>query len=194
MTSVNLVKLQRKMKKELDADRYQHTLGVMFTAASLAMCYGEDVGKAQLAGLLHDCAKCIPNDKKLKLCSKYHLEVSQLERETPSLLHARLGAELARDEYGIDDEEIISAICWHTTGKPEMTLLEKIIYVADYIEPMRWKADRLTEIRALSFSDLDRAVYMTMEDTLAYLQSSTDKVDPVTREAFEYYSGLMKER
>ena len=194
MSTINILKLEKKVKKVLNEDRFQHTLGVMYTSAALAMCHGADVEKAQIAGLLHDCAKCIPNDKKLKLCSKYHIEVSEIERQAPSLLHARLGAEVARDEYGIEDEEILGAICWHTTGKPAMSLLEEIVFIADYIEPMRWKAQRLDEIRRLSFSDLDRAVYMTMQDTLMYLQNTVTQVDPTTKDAFEYYSRLIKER
>ena len=132
-----IIKIQHVLKKELDDNRYQHTLGVMYTAASMAMCYDVDVLKALYAGLLHDCAKCIPNDKKLHLCGKYGFTVSDIERENPSLLHAKLGACLAHEKYGVTDKEIIHAIESHTTGCPAMTMLEKIIYIADYIEPGR---------------------------------------------------------
>ena len=94
-------------------------------------------GQDLLAGLLHDCAKCIPGENKIKMCEKYHLNVSEVERENPSLLHAKLGAFLAAKKYHIEDKEIINAIASHTTGHPHMTLLEKIIYIADYIEPGR---------------------------------------------------------
>lgn len=87
-----ITKIRRKMMTELDKERYEHTLGVMYTAASLAMRYDEDIEKALLAGLLHDCAKCIPGDTKIKLCKKYHLSVSEVEKKNPSLLHAKLGA------------------------------------------------------------------------------------------------------
>lgn len=83
-----------------------------------------------MPGLLHDCAKCIPNDKKLHLCGKYGFTVSDIERENPSLLHAKLGACLAHEKYGVTDKEIIHAIESHTTGCPAMTMLEKIIYIA----------------------------------------------------------------
>lgn len=193
MTSVNLVKLQRKMKKELDADRYQHTLGVMFTAASLAMCYGEDVGKAQLAGLLHDCAKCIPNDRKLKMCQEYGIEISKVELKAPYLLHSKLGAYLAREKYGVEDEDVLGAILWHTTGRPNMTTLEKIIFIADYIEPARFKAQNLAEVRRLAFHDLSLTVCRILEDTLHYLDSGKGEIDPMSRSAYRYYHKLFFE-
>ena len=193
MTSVNLVKLQRKMKKELDADRYQHTLGVMFTAASLAMCYGEDVGKAQLAGLLHDCAKCIPNDRKLKMCQEYGIEISKGALKAPYLLHSKLGAYLAREKYGVEDEDVLGAILWHTTGRPNMTTLEKIIFIADYIEPARFKAQNLAEVRRLAFHDLNLTVCRILEDTLHYLDSGKGEIDPMSRSAYRYYHKLFFE-
>ena len=194
MADYNLAKLQKKLKKELDAARFQHTLGVMYTAASLAMCYGQDVEKALIAGLLHDCAKCIPNDKKVKLCEKYGLPMTNIEKQAPFLLHAKLGAYLADKLYGVDDPEILGAIEWHTTGRPGMTMLEKIVYLADYIEPNRWKAQNLPEIRAMAFRDIDMAVYMTLRDTLAYLQSGSGEVDTMTQEAFVFYDTVMKNR
>ena len=91
-----ILKIQHTLKKDLDENRYQHTLGVMYTSASMAMRYDVDVQKALYAGLLHDCAKCIPGDKKIHLCEKYGLSVSEVEKENPSLLHAKLGACLAQ--------------------------------------------------------------------------------------------------
>ena len=190
MNQYNIPKMQRKLKKELDDDRYRHTLGVMYTSAALAMRYGADLEKAQVAGLLHDCAKCIPNEKKIKMCEKYQIPISRVEQGAPFLLHSKLGACLAKMKYEVADEEILQAIVWHTTGKPEMTLLEKIVFLADYIEPMRWKASNLEEIRRMAFLDLDRAVYMTLRDTLFYLEKGTGEVDEMTRTAYEYYADL----
>ncbi len=190
MGKYNLDKLEKKLKKDLDKARYVHTLGVMYTAASLAMCHGEDLERTMTAGLLHDCAKCIPNDEKVQLCRKYGLKISKVEMKNPHLLHAKLGACLARDKYGIKDEKILSAIYWHTTGKPEMTLLEKIIFVADYIEPGRSKAPNLTEIRKKAFSNLDKAVLMTLKDTLAYLKEEKACLDNQTVVAYNYYKNL----
>ena len=96
-------KMQKKLKSHLDKERYEHTLGVMYTAAAMAMCHGEDMEKALTAGLLHDCAKCIPGDKKLRLCGRYHLSISEAEESNPSLLHAKLGAYLAAKKYPGED-------------------------------------------------------------------------------------------
>ena len=113
-----ILKLQKKMKNELDHDRYEHTIGVMHTAACLAMRYEEDMDRALLAGLLHDCAKCIPAEEKIKMCKKNHIEIAEAEKDNPGLLHAKLGAFLAKEKYGITDESILRAIRFHTTGCP----------------------------------------------------------------------------
>lgn len=187
MGGYNIHKMQKKLKKYMDEARYAHTLGVMYTAAALAMCHGEDIERAQVAGLLHDSAKCIPNPKKLKLCRQNDIPVTDAEYKAPYLLHAKLGAYLAREKYHVQDSEILSAIECHTTGKPAMTLLEKIIFISDYIEPLRSKAENLAEVRRLAFWDLDRAVYITMRDTLRYLERGNASLDEQTVVAYNYY-------
>ena len=154
MADYDFAKIEKKLSKYLEEDRFQHTMGVMYTSACLAMVHGYDVKDAQVAGLLHDCAKCIPNKKKLKMCSEHNIPVSDFELGHPFLLHARLGAYIAHEKYGIDNQEILSAINYHTTGRCDMSLLEKIIYIADYIEPMRYKASRLPEIRKIGAASL----------------------------------------
>ena len=188
MAEYDLKLLQKQMKQELTEDRYEHTLGVMYTAESLAMRYGVDMTKAAVAGLLHDCAKCIPNGQKLKLCKKHNIEVSELEKKNPSLLHAKLGAYMAKKAYGVQDEEILDAIRWHTTGKPEMSMLDMIIYMADYIEPNRDKAPNLREIRKLSFLNIEEALCRVLESTLSYLkEGNIDAIDPMTKSCYEFY-------
>ena len=142
-----LKKLTREMEKVQEPKRFVHTQGVEYTAAALAMRYGEDVERAQVAGLLHDCAKCMGNDKLLSACEKHHIPVTDVERRNPYLLHAKVGSYLAKKEYKVEDPEILSAILYHTTGHPNMTLLEKIIFTADYIEPGRKQAPNLKIIR-----------------------------------------------
>lgn len=193
MANYNLIKLQKKVKKELDSSRFQHTMGVMYTAAALAMCYGADIERAQVAGLLHDCAKCIPNDKKIRMCKERQIEITKVELSSPFLLHSKLGAYLAKEKYGVEDPEILSAIQWHTTGRPNMTTLEKIIFTADYIEPLRSKAENLPEVRKLAFHDLNLTICRILEDTLHYLDSGQGEIDPVSRSAFRYYHNLFFE-
>ncbi len=183
----DLKKIKKKLKNELDESRYEHTIGVMDTAACLAMRYGADLTQALVAGLLHDCAKCIPNDKKLKLCRKNGIEVTPFEEKAPFLLHAKLGAWMAEHEYHVSDPAILSAIACHTTGKPDMSLLDKIVFIADYIEPGRNKAPGLPEIRRLSFTEIDKALIRILSDTLDYLASSNDPIDPATQNVLDYY-------
>lgn len=192
MAEYDLQLLQKQMKEELSDDRYEHTLGVMYTAEALAMRYGVDMTKAAVAGLLHDCAKCIPNTQKIKMCKKHNLEISNMEEENPSLLHAKLGAYMAKKAYGVEDEEILSAIRWHTTGKPDMSLLDIIIYMADYIEPNRDKAPNLKEIRKLSFENIEEALYQVLESTLSYLGDRPEAIDPMTKDSYEFYKWKLR--
>lgn len=181
--------IEKELKKELTKERFEHTRGVMYTAACLAMRYGCDMRKAMLAGLLHDCAKHIPNEKKLKLCKKNHIELTQAELDNPSLIHAKLGAFLAKNQYDIEDKDILHAIRVHTTGAPAMNLLDKIIFLADYIEPNRNKAKNLSIIRKLAFQDIDKAILQNLSDTLRYLEETQEKgsIDPMTLQTYEYY-------
>ena len=183
-------KLRKKVKDVMTKARYEHTLGVEFTAASLAMRYEIDIDKAEIAGLLHDCAKCIDDEDKFDDCKKYKIELTDVEKRNPFLVHSKLGAVYANKLYGIDDEEIISAIRFHTTGKPDMTMLEKIIFIADYIEPGRDKAPNLQEIRKMSFVDIDEAMYMILKDTLEYLESGEGEKDELTKETFLFYKNI----
>ncbi len=187
-------KINKKLQKKLDKERYEHTIGVMYTASALAMCHNANVEQALLAGLLHDCAKCIPNDKKIKLCRKYRLEVSDVERSNPSLLHAKLGAYLARKKYHVEDYEVLCAIKSHTTGKPAMTLLEKIIYIADYIEPGRGELPNMPEVRRLAFHNIDECLYRMLEDTLKYLKNRKLPIDEMTEKTYHYYKTTQGEQ
>ena len=183
-------KIKEKLSKKLSVKRFDHTIGVSYTAAAMAMRYGLNVDRAAMAGLLHDCAKCVPADEKIKLCEKNHIEISDAEYKNPGLLHAKLGAFFAQKKYGIENEEILRSIESHTTGRPNMSLLDKIIYIADYIEPGRDVAPNLPEVRALAFVDIDACLYRILEDTLAYLAEKGATLDPATEETFLYYKNL----
>lgn len=185
----NLKSLRKEMEKIQNKSRYEHTLGVEYMAAALAMRYGENVSDAQTAGLLHDCAKCLSDKKRLKICEKHHIPITKLERKNPFLLHAKVGAYLAKEKYGVKNQKILNAIQNHTTGRPKMELLEKIVFVSDYIEPGRKHAPNLMEIRKLAFVDLDQALLKILEDTLSYLRTSGGDIDPMTEETWKYYDG-----
>lgn len=179
--------IKKTLSKQLDAKRYEHTIGVAYTAASLAMRYGADIEKAYLAGLLHDCAKCIETDEKLTLCKKYKVKLTPFEIEHPFLIHAKLGSSLAEKKYGIEDPEVLSAIRYHTTGKPDMGLMEKIVFSADYIEPGRKIIPGLEEIRKIIFTDFDQAVCLILEGTMRHLKNKEQPIDELSIEAYEYY-------
>lgn len=184
---VNWKKLRKQIKKVQTSNRYEHTLGVEYTAAALAMRYGANIEEAQLAGLLHDCAKCLTNDELLEFCEKHQIAVTTPERKSPFLLHGKVGGYLAEKKYKVKNPEVISAIVCHTTGKPDMTLLEKIVFIADYIEPGRKRAAGLNELRKLAFSDLDAALMQILGNTLDYLRKSDYSIDPHTEETWKYY-------
>lgn len=184
---MDISKIRRAMEKELDSKRYEHTLGVAYTAAALAMRYDVDVDAAIVAGLLHDCAKCLSDEKKLSICEKHNLTITQVERHNPSLLHAKVGSFLAMETYHVEDIDIINAILNHTTGRPGMSALEKIIFIADYIEPGRKHAPNLALIRKLVFLDLDKALLKILEDTLEYLKESKQEVDLMTQKTYDFY-------
>jgi len=190
LKQADIGKIRKTMEKTLDAKRFEHTLGVAYTASCLAMCHDEDIKSAELAGLLHDCAKCLDNTKKLKICKKHNIHVNKIESKNPFLLHAKVGSFLAMERYGVRDKDIINAILNHTTGRPGMTKLEKIIYIADYIEPNRKQAPNLSEIRRLAFQDLDQALINILEDTLSYLETIKSDVDPMTIKTYDFYKGV----
>ena len=185
-----IMMLRSKLKTKLDPMRYEHSLSVSFTCMNLAMRYGYDIDKAELAGLMHDCGKRFADEIILKKCISHKIPVTDAEMKALPVLHAKYGAWLAENKYGIEDPEIISAIACHTTGKSQMTTLEKIIYIADYIEPNRdmdCKPYPLERIRRTAFFDLNQATGMILKNTLTYLEENQMLIDEMSLEAFHYY-------
>ncbi len=185
--------IESDLKQRLKPTRYQHTMGVVETATHLAQVYGCNEKKARYAALLHDCAKSLSDQEKIDLCAKYDVPISEVERENPSLLHAKCGAILAKYRYGIDDEKILHAIAVHTTGVPKMNKQDKILFISDYIEPSRDIAPHLDELRQLAEKDMNATVYRILEDTVSYLNNrKTQSMDPTTIKAYEYYRKKVK--
>nr|WP_279282647.1 bis(5'-nucleosyl)-tetraphosphatase (symmetrical) YqeK [Clostridium sp. MD294] len=181
--------MKEKLQSALSVKRYIHTMGVAEEAVKLAEIYGtaQDRKKAEVAGLLHDCAKNYPNDLKIRLCKEYHIALDDILKEQKDLIHPFLGAEIAKREYLVEDEDILNAIRYHTTGRKEMSLLEKIIFLADYIEPNRATFDGLEEARRLSYLDLDMAMRYTLEHTISYVKQRKLKLHSLSLEALEYF-------
>ena len=185
-------KLRKELEKELKPDRFDHTLGVAYTSASLAMVHGANVEKALIAGFLHDCAKCLSHEEQLKICEKNNIELSDVERRNHSLLHAKAGIYIASTKYEIRDREILDAIRYHTTGRENMSLLEKIVYIADFIEPNRKPLDDMNIIRQEAFSDIDKCLAHILYNSIVYLRTIGKECDDTTMKAYEVYKKYYK--
>jgi len=187
MLNSEIQKIITELENGLDNKRFTHTIGVAYTAACIAMRFDYDMNKAYLAGLLHDCAKCLTHKERLAYCDKFNLPVTEVEQENPALLHAKVGADMCRRKFKIEDDEICNAVLYHTTGHPDMSTLDKIIYIADYIEPSRSDAPNLDIVRKQTFVDMDMALRTILSDSIAYLSASEKAVDPMTIQTYEYY-------
>lgn len=187
-----IITFRKQLKSRLDPMRYEHSLSVSFICVALAMRYGYDIDKAELAGLMHDCAKRFTDNELIARCEKHGIVLTEGQLKAPSVIHAKYGAWMAENKFGIKDQEILSAIGCHTTGKPGMGMLDKILYIADYIEPRRDKASNLPQMRYLAFQDLDRAMYEILAGTLEYLKKKGGSVDPVTQQTFVYFEKLTR--
>lgn len=181
--------MREKLQSALSVKRYIHTMGVAEEAIKLAEIYGtqKDQQKAQAAGLLHDCAKDYPEEMRLRFCRDYKVKLDDVMERQTDLIHPFLGAEVARREYLVTDGEILDAIRYHTTGRADMSLLEKIIFIADYIEPNREKFEGLEEARRLAYLDLDMAMRYILEETIAFVKQRGRLLHPLSLEALEYY-------
>lgn len=177
------------VKKHLTEERYVHTIGVMETAIQLAKRYGADEKKAELAAIFHDYAKFRPIDEMRQLIKEHQLGEDFLQYGT-QLLHAPCGAFLVKKEVGIEDEEILLSIRYHTTGRPNMTLLEKIIFIADYIEPNR-KFPGVDEVRELANIDINQACIQSLKNTMSFLLQKEATIYPDT---LNTYNQLVSEK
>ena len=182
-----IARLRDKVKHRQTAKRFEHTLGVAYTAACMAFTLDVPPLKAELAGLLHDCAKCYTDKELISMCQHAKVELTSEELASPAVIHAKYGSFMAEHEFGIADSDILNAIRFHTTGCPDMSTLEKIIFTADYIEPLRDKASNLNEARRLAFTDLDECVYNILDATVTYLKSQGSVIVPDTMLAYEWY-------
>lgn len=170
------------------AKRIPHIRGCEEEAVRLARRWGADPALARRAGILHDCTKYLDLEEQLNLCEKYGIVLDDLERRTVKLLHSKTGAAIAKYEFG-QPEEVFQAIYWHTTGKADMDLLSKLLYLADYIEPNRAPFDGLEEMRRLAYTDLDAALLMGCELTIQDMEERGVQVHTNTLQAREYLKG-----
>lgn len=188
-----ILALEQKLQQTLTPKRYLHTLGVAYLSASLAMCHGASHRDALVAGLLHDCAKNYPEEEMLSKCLELGIPLSEHEKRIPELIHAAYGAYLAESEYGIRQNDILLAVRNHTLGRPNMSPIEQIVYLADYLETGRTQptTPSLDEIRKTAFLSLDKATYLVSKNSIAYFEATGKDADPMTNQVFEYYNKLI---
>ena len=170
------------------AKRVPHIRGVEEEAVRLALHWGADPHMARRAGILHDCTKYLNLEEQLQLCEKYGIVLDELEQRAVKLLHAKTGAAIARHVFG-EPEEVCNAIYWHTTGKADMDLLSKVLYMADYIEPSRSGFEGLEELRRLAYEDLDAALLLGCELTIQDMEERGMPVHRNTLQARDYLKG-----
>lgn len=184
--------IKKTLQSQLKSERYIHSLGVADSCVALAKRYGyENQENAYLVGLLHDCAKNIPKEAQIKICEENDMPLDAVELITNGLIHAKTGAVLARMVFGITDPSLLDAIAYHCTGRENMTLLEKIVYLSDMIEPSRAFVN-LEELRKLAFENLNDALIMQMNMTICFTANKNSILHPDTIAARNYL--LMEKR
>ena len=181
-------KIELYLQARLSRKRFIHTKGVESVSTCLAMCYEYDIKKARIAALLHDCAKMLSDHDLLAEAMRKKMSVTESQKNLPYLLHGKIGASYAKEYFGINDEEILNAIENHTTGRPQMSLLEKIIFLSDYIEPSRQLIGSLyliDDIRKIAFLDIDQAISMALENSMNYLEQNNKQIDPLSKSTYK---------
>ena len=168
-----------------DEKRRAHVIGTCETAKALAEHWGADPDTAARAGILHDITKALGEASHLDLVHRYGIQLSDMQYENPKLMHAKTGAVIAREVFG-ESQAVYDAIWWHTTGRAEMSLLEKILYIADYMEPNR-SFPGVETLREYVWKDLDAAIFYGLDQSVSYLQSLNRTIDPDSLSAWNYY-------
>ena len=184
LTHLNWDDLRACSYSMIRSKRIPHVRGCEEEAVKLAQRWGADEDVARAAAILHDCTKYLKLDEQLSLCAKYGIILDDLEKVSVKLLHSKTGSAIARYEYGMP-EIVYDAIFWHTTGKPDMTLMEKILYIADYMEPTR-DFDGVEKLRELVYKDLDAAVLLGLEMSVEDIASQGNPVHKNTQEALDF--------
>jgi predicted HD superfamily hydrolase involved in NAD metabolism len=182
--------LARDVRTQLAGEhRYRHVVRVARLAGKLAATHGVAPQRARLAGMLHDLARLYSAERLVRECEQRGLAIDAFERRNPIVLHARLGAELARERFGVADEDVLGAIRAHTLGAPAMSPLEEIVYLADALEPGRSFEGR-AELERLAFENVPAAMLAVLESSATYLSGRGLEVAPQTLAAIERYRGL----
>ena len=186
--------IEKLLKEMLPENRLNHSINVSKCAVKLSEIYNYDVKKAKIAGLVHDCAKYFTDEQVKESVKKFNIKLDPLEENNLALSHSVIGSYVAKEVFNIDDEEILSAIKYHTTGRENMSLLEKIIYMADMIEEGR-KFPKVEELRELTFSGkLDEALLLSFNNTIKFVIDNKQLIHPRTVSARNYILSQINSR
>ncbi|MEG0772364.1 bis(5'-nucleosyl)-tetraphosphatase (symmetrical) YqeK [Clostridium sp.] len=177
--------IKKYIKEQLNEPRFIHSIGVMETSEKLAIFYGADPYKARIAGLCHDCAKNLTRGELIHMAEEKEGKLPEIYLHAPQLLHGLVGSYISKNIFEIYDEDILNSIRYHTTGRKDMSLLEKIIYISDYIEPSR-NFRGVNELRKLTYIDLDKVLLKSFDDTINYTVSRGSLLHIDTIEARNY--------
>lgn len=178
-------KIKQKLKVLLSEKRYIHTISTQKEAIKLAKRYGVNPEKASLAALLHDCAKNVEPENMIRILEKQYIPVDDLEKSNPAILHGKVGKIMARYKFNVTDDAILDAIECHTTGRENMTMLEKIIFLADVIEETR-DYSGVDEVRVMAYEDIDKALVMSLNRTILQVLRKGTVLHPNTVNARNY--------
>lgn len=192
-TKISIEEILKWLKNNLNEERYEHSIGTAEMARDLAAKYSQNEDRAYIAGLLHDCAKCLPTEKLLEIIDNEHLDVDSIEKMNYKTLHAPVSAFVAKTDFGVSDEEILSAIRWHTIGKLNMSDFEKIIYLADKIETRTREDEYANPIREClgGPKGLDCAMLQSYKLTIKSLVDRNLKICPMTIDIYNHLEDLI---
>lgn len=179
---MNLMQMDDLLKQSLGHNRYIHSVNTMKEAVTLAERYGENRDMAAVAGLLHDCAKDLDDRETMEYCNAGGIVLSDVEKKQVFLMHGTVGAIIAGEKYGVSDMRILNAIRYHTTGFRSMNLLDKIVFLADYIEPGRSHCE-VNAVRKLAYQDINRALICSFDNIIKYVMKQNGLIHPFTIEA-----------
>ena len=183
-SDINISAIKDYLVKNLSFERFTHSISVADEAVKLSEHYGADIVKAYVAGLLHDCAKEIDDQEKIRLCEKYNITLDDYTLKNPGLTHQFLSSKIAEVFFDINDSDILNAISYHTPARKNMSLLEKIVYLADRIESNR-SFDGVDYLREMAYRDLNQTIKFVLQTRI---KEHKDNTHPLSLEAFEFYN------
>lgn len=185
---MNFEEIKNDVKSKMSAERFEHTCGVVKAAEALADLYNVDKEKAKIAALVHDIAKEMTEEEVNKYCEENNVNLGEI-KQYPKVIHSHVGSCIAKSQYGIEDEDMLNAIKYHTTGRPDMSMLEKVVYLADFLDETRnveKYQDTYDKVKELAYgNNMEEAMKVVLERTIMYLKGNI-YIDTVN--AFSYYN------